>query len=184
MDLKRLFPGLRKERDPLEGSFNDALFVFGELPTTCKHLVDYSCGRGRVTLPESLAGFFGADGSQPEVEVFVAAHQSNDALKRKAVILVEVGKKRTIFRVKGTSSIEEVVQETDWEQERTRIITNQRSIFLTPPKGKRREVLPGTEDFRAFRQLWELTRRVKIAPMELRCNGCTPKEYGLPRPEI
>ena len=182
--VKRFFPSQRKEGDPLEGSFNYALEVYGTLPTTCPHLVDYSCGRGRVILPDSLSLLFGTNAKAPEVEVFVAAHQSNDEFEREALILVQHGSKRAIFRVKRTSDIKEVVQEIDGEEQNGKVVANQRRVFLELPSGVTRELKPDSNDFLAFKELLALANTVRIEPLDLWCNGCAAKEDSLPRPVV
>src|SRR3989304_5993439 len=118
--LERFHPTRIKTRKTLEGSFDDALDVFLRgLPTTCPHIGDrdFSCGRSSVSIPESVLGILGLNGNGSEkAEVFVAAHQSNSEVERRALILVQIGAKSAVFRVEGRSVIEVLPKKDDWEE--------------------------------------------------------------------
>ena len=181
MGVETLFTVLRKKQDPLEGSFNYALQVFCELPTTCPEKVDYSCGRGKVFLPEALSDIFGIDKEPPgKKEVFLAATQSNGELERKAGILIEVDGKRIVFRVEGASTIDEVLQEDDGELITGKQITNHRSIYFQVGGGEQQKVSPGSREHKAFKEVLGVAMSIKRGRTDLLCDTCPAKVNSLP----
>jgi len=192
MRVESLFPGLkipvlaRRKQSSLEGSFDHAYKVFDALPTTCPHIGDrdFSCGQAKLALPGSISGLFGINGNGPEKrEVFIVAHQSNDELERQALILVEVEGRRVVFRVEGTSRLEEKIEDIDGEKVNGKVVVNDRKVFLQVGAETEVpiEVVSGSPEFKAFGDLLGLARQISKESLGLLCNACAAQKYGLPR---
>lgn len=184
MGVENIFPSLkiptlaRRKPISLEGSFHHAYKIFDALPTTCLHIGDrdFSCGRAKLVLPESVSGLFGINGNGPaEREVFLAAHQSNDKFKRRALMLVEVEGGSVVFRVEGIS-IEEIIEDETGEETNGKIVTNFRDVFLDREGVQSRRVEPGSVEYIAFKQLLPLAKAIRERPDGLLCLGCTAKK--------
>jgi len=186
MEFEQFLSALRKKHNPLEGSFNYALEIFSALPTTCPHIGDrdFSCGRSSIRIPDSVSGVIGVNGSGPPIaEIFVAAHQANGEVERRALILVQVGPKSVVFRIEERSTIKEHTGEAGGEGVGEKVVTNYRDIYLDIPGGdgvESHKIDPGSAEYNAFRELLPIAEAVREKPERLLCDGCAAKKYGLP----